>query len=156
MDCCSSGSSDGKPSSCPRCGRSGRGVERLTLKALLRPSALERLQPGDYSFCSHPGCDVVYFGPGLAFERDDVTVPVFQKEPPGNRTVCYCLDIGEADLRREAAGAPFARISQLVKAGQCACELRNPQGSCCLGNITLVTSALRAPTLESGTTTGAV
>jgi hypothetical protein len=22
-----------------------------------------------------------------------------------------------------------------VKAGNCACEVRNPQGSCCLGNV---------------------
>jgi hypothetical protein len=22
-----------------------------------------------------------------------------------------------------------------IKAGQCACDLRNPQGTCCLGNV---------------------
>ena len=26
-------------------------------------------------------------------------------------------------------------ITAEVKAGNCACEIRNPQGSCCLGNV---------------------
>lgn len=28
------------------------------------------------------------------------------------------------------------RITAEVKAGNCACEIRNSQGSCCLGNVT--------------------
>jgi hypothetical protein len=28
------------------------------------------------------------------------------------------------------------RITALVKADRCACEVRNPQGTCCLGNVT--------------------
>lgn len=28
-----------------------------------------------------------------------------------------------------------AKITEYVEAGKCACELRNPQGSCCLGNV---------------------
>ena len=27
-------------------------------------------------------------------------------------------------------------ITAEMKAGNCACEIRNPQGSCCLGNVT--------------------
>jgi hypothetical protein len=27
------------------------------------------------------------------------------------------------------------RIAAEVKAGNCACEARNPQGACCLGNV---------------------
>lgn len=27
------------------------------------------------------------------------------------------------------------RIAAEMKAGFCACEIRNPQGSCCLGNV---------------------
>jgi hypothetical protein len=154
-DCCSpspASSTDSTDSPCPRCGRSGRSVDRLTLKALLRPPALERLGPGEYRFCANAECAVVYFSEAQLFGRDDVTVPVFQKEAHGRRTVCYCFDIGEADLRREAEtgarGSAVARITQHVKEGRCACELRNPQGSCCLGNISLVTSALQTESLE--------
>lgn len=85
------------------------------------------------------------------FRREDVAVPVFQKEPAGNRTVCYCFAVSEVDLHREIAetGRSTAadRITDHVKAGRCACEIKNPQGSCCLGNVVQVTGALlaRAP-----------
>jgi hypothetical protein len=123
------------------------------LKALLRPAALERLGPGEYRFCADSECAVVYFSDAQSFGRDDLTVAVFQKEPPGHRTVCYCFDVDEADLRHEAAtaalGSASARITQHVKEGRCACELRNPQGSCCLGNISVVTDALQTASRES-------
>lgn len=47
---------------------------------------------------------MVYFGEEETFRREDVAVAVFQKEPAGNRTVCYCFAVSEADLRREIAG----------------------------------------------------
>ena len=31
------------------------------------------------------------------------------------------------------------RISAEVKAGNCACEVKNPSGKCCLGSVTRVT-----------------
>jgi hypothetical protein len=153
-DCCSgSAAGNGSKAACPRCGRPGRDVERVTLKALLRPPALERLDPGEYRFCPTPDCPTVYFGATADFQRQDVTVPVFQKERHGERTVCYCFDIGEANLRREALngtrGSAFARITRLVKEGRCACEFRNPQGACCLGNISLVSNTVQAPSTES-------
>jgi hypothetical protein len=113
-------------------------VDPITVKALLRPEALARLSAPAHRFCSTASCPVVYFGEGEAFDREEVAVPVFQKEPAGDRTVCYCFAISEADLRREiaAAGRSTAaqRITAHVKAGRCACEIKNPQGSCCLGN----------------------
>src|SRR5438105_12140623 len=86
---------------CPRCGQPGRRVERITLKALLTPDALARLLPVPYRFCATPACDVVYFGPESIFLGEDLTVPVFQKERAGDRTVCYCFDVTESDLRHE-------------------------------------------------------
>src|SRR5882672_11930526 len=101
--CCSVGDGDGATTStrCPRCRQPGRRVERVTLKALLRPDALARLSPGPYRFCPTRVCEVVYFGPDSIFFREDVRVLVFQKERPGDRTVCYCFDVSESDLRRE-------------------------------------------------------
>ena len=64
---------------------------------------------------------------------------VFQKEPTGTRTVCYCFAVTEEDIRRELVetGSSFVsrRITGLVRAGRCACQVKNPQGSCCLGNV---------------------
>jgi hypothetical protein len=142
--CCVLPTTDlGSPKNCPRCGKPGRSVERITLKALLRPEALTRLFAPEHRFCSTADCPVVYFGRAEVFERKDLSVPVFQKEPAGARTVCYCFGITEADVGREIAetGRTTAaeRISALVKAGRCACELKNPQGNCCLGNVAAVT-----------------
>lgn len=133
---------------CVECGRPGRAVDLVTLKALLRPASLESLSAGEHAFCASPGCDVVYFGEGGVYRRDDVAVPVFQKEPVGRRTVCYCFDVGEDVIRREVesdgVSASAERIKRLVRDERCACELRNPQGSCCLGNVTAVIRSLAA------------
>lgn len=138
---------------CPECGEPGHRVERITLKALLRAEALMRLSEAAYRFCPTAACDVVYFASESVFRREDLTVPVFQKEPPGERTVCYCFDETESDLRREIgrAGSSTAaeRITALVKADRCACEVRNPQGTCCLGNVSKVVKALTANVLPA-------
>ena len=139
-DCCPSSPAEGKaPSTCPRCGGKGEPVEEVTLKALLRGPALERHSEQEHRFCPTGDCPVVYFGAKEVFRQEDITVPVFQKEPPGERTVCYCFEITEPTIRRElnqtGRSSVAQKITALVKADRCACEFKNPQGSCCLGNV---------------------
>lgn len=138
------------PERCPECGRVGRRVERITLKALLRPQDLARLSAPEHRFCASASCGVVYFGLGEVFRREHVLVPVFQKEPAGDRTICYCFAVSEGDIRSEiqATGGATAveRITALVKSERCACEVRNPQGTCCLGNLTAAVKAALAET----------
>jgi len=116
------------------------------LKALLRPQALIRLTAEDHRFCATADCEVVYFGTDEVFRREDLTVPVFQKEPLGQRVVCYCFAVSEGDIARELAesGRSMAaeRITQLIQQERCACEVRNPQGTCCLGNVALAERSL--------------
>lgn len=110
----------------------GRNIDSITVEALLRPEALATLSSSGHGFCASASCPIVYFADSEAFDVDAVAVPVFQKEAGVDRTVCYCFQIGEADLRREiqAAGGSTAskRVSAHVKAGRCACEIKNPQG----------------------------
>lgn len=120
---------------CPSCGSPGRGIETLTVKSSLHARALERIERGRYRFCMRPGCDIVYFKDGLAFTRGDLRVPVFVKEPAGRRLVCYCFEIDESAIDGESEGWIRAQVAL----GRCACEIRNPEGRCCLGNV----SALR-------------
>ena len=139
-DCCTVKVGAPTPTThCPECGRPGRLVDRITVKAMLRPEALMRLSAPEHRFCPTPECAVVYFGHEEIFDREEVVVPVFQKEPAGERIVCYCFDVREPDIRRELAetGRCTAqeRVTALVKAERCACEVKNPQGSCCLGNL---------------------
>ncbi len=133
---------------CPGCGTLGKPVELITLKSLLRPPALERLDPGvAYFFCENSPCEVVYFASGLVFSVDDVKVPVFQKDPGLDVPVCYCFGWTRRLLADELAATgqstAAAHISGHVRAGRCGCEVNNPQGSCCLGNVRATVKALQ-------------
>ena len=140
---------------CPACGRPGRAIGRITVKALLRPDALTQLGPGDFRFCPTRQCPIVYYGGDASFRREDVLVPVFQKETEIGRAVCYCFAVSEEQIRLEVEtsgdSASAERIKSLVQAGRCACEVRNPQGACCLGNVSAVvtTAGARARTAVS-------
>ncbi|MFO3798095.1 MAG: hypothetical protein ACK8QZ_12600, partial [Anaerolineales bacterium] len=69
------------------------------------------------------------------FTETDLRERVFQKHPDAiDVFVCYCFQrtVGQVHAHGKAVAE---EISRGVKAGQCACEIRNPQGSCCLGNV---------------------
>src|SRR5438093_7406219 len=121
---------------------------------MLRPEALMRLSALEHRFCPTPSCPVVYFGHEEVFDRGEIVVPVFQKEPAGERMVCYCFAISERDIRTElirtGRSSASERIGALVKADRCACEVRNPQGSCCLGNVAAAVEAAKAPVESRG------
>jgi hypothetical protein len=107
----------------------------------LTSAALKRIEPVAYRFCQSPDCDVVYFDDrGRTFTTDDVRVGVWQKEPEGRRTVCYCFGENESDIRseiaREGHSRAVERVRAHIQAGRCACEIRNPRGACCLGDVT--------------------
>jgi len=133
--------------SCPTSGTRGKGVPLITLKALLTPPALTRLTPQDtYQFCPDPTCDVVYFSSSQTYGTGDLKVPVFQKDQAPGVPVCSCFDHTRADLERAAmtgtGQALEASIRAHVQAERCGCEVNNPQGRCCLGNVVTVLRSL--------------
>lgn len=140
-NCCSTNTAKNiaKPStgSCPVSNSKGKAVKLITLKSLLIPSKLATLDPQqDYYFCKDTECDVVYFSEAMRFGKQDLKVSVHQKESEKDVPVCYCFgwtpetirDATQIDIIPES-------ISAHIKAGRCGCEVNNPQGSCCLGNI---------------------
>ena len=135
---------------CPASRTIGPRVDLITVKALLKPEALRRLEGTDYRFCRDPGCEVVYFDSAAAssFRRDDLVVRVGLKETEDPIPVCYCFDYTMADLRREIAArgdsAIPAAIAAQIQAGHCACELKNPKGSCCLGEVRSAVKRIRS------------
>lgn len=131
-------------SSCPLCGKHGKAVAVVTVRALLAIS-LQAVTDDDYRFCATSDCPVVYFSRDgtQQFTTAQLREPVFQKAPATPTVpVCYCFHytlgvIQEADTSTRAQ--IVAAITAGVQAGQCACDIRNPQGKCCLGNVRHVT-----------------
>jgi hypothetical protein len=125
---------------CPVSGTTGKPVELLTVKALLTEPALQRVNNVAHRFCPEPSCDVVYFdAEGASYVKREVRVPVWQKEQFGDRNVCYCFGVTEASIRAEIQSTGRSKATEKVKAhiaaGRCACEVRNPRGACCLGDV---------------------
>jgi len=133
------------PTKCPACGAPGRPVKRLTVGALLKPEARVRIPRQDeFCFCRTTTCEVVYFRPDeVLFHTRDLSVLVGLKEPANpNAPVCYCFgwtpqEIG-GEIKTAGKSSVVEQIKAQVKAGNCYCEVTNPQGSCCLGNVSRV------------------
>ncbi|MGC8713874.1 MAG: putative iron-sulfur cluster-binding metallochaperone [Leptodesmis sp.] len=152
MDCCgcpesterdraASPQENPSPPQCPQDQSQGKPVKLITLKSLLMPQALERLNAqASYRFCHSVDCPIVYFSTaGDTFTTDDLKVPVFQKNPGQGVPICYCFDWTrqrlQQDLEQQEQTSAIAAITAHIQAGRCGCEVNNPQGSCCLKNV---------------------
>ncbi len=134
--------------SCPKCGQTGRSVTHETMRHLLKPELLDRMDERNYRFCSTPDCRVVYFAEGVSsiFTTEDLQVRVGLKEREDPIPICYCFGHTVASARDEIArtgrSTVVASITAEIKAGRCACETTNPSGSCCLGDVSNVVKEL--------------
>lgn len=132
---------------CLECGETGRPVPTITLKQMVQPHLLEAVSKPGFRFCRSPDCDVVYFHPdGEQLRKGDLRVRVGVKETEDPVPLCYCFGFTKAmaveEIQATGGCTIPARIAAEVKAGNCACEARNPQGSCCLGQVAAVIKRL--------------
>ena len=142
-DCCCPGESEQATVKCPACGAAGKPVSTTTLRHMVKPEFLSLVDKGGFLFCPSAECDVVYFHPeGEQLGKREVRVRVGLKEKQEPLLLCYCFGFTEGmvweEVERTGRCSIPGRISAEVKAGHCACEIRNPQGSCCLGNVQAV------------------
>jgi hypothetical protein len=122
----------------------GTRIDPITLKALLTPDALRRGVPDTPRFCATESCPVVYFDreARVTMSEADLRVRVCAKHPSDDTVlVCYCFDYTQAGIG--SSSSIRETITREVQAGHCACEVRNPKGSCCLGDIARVEQRLR-------------
>ncbi|MFC0211200.1 (2Fe-2S)-binding protein [Paenibacillus chartarius] len=143
MDCCtpSNNLKTSKTTSCPSCGEKGKSVPLITLKSLLIASFLETIEPDNtYYFCPNPSCNTVYFSGthSQTFEENALKVSVFQKNSGMGVPVCYCFNWTRERLFQAISDnqRPIEQIKKHVQSNRCGCEVNNPQGACCLGNVT--------------------
>ncbi len=99
---------------------------------------------------------MVYFGAeGAILESSELHVePGFKN--PVDGLLCYCFGHRRSDFQQEqeigdTGGATIVEsIRDKTRAGECACEVRNPTGRCCLGEIGrfIAASSEKEPRLE--------
>ena len=103
--------------------------------------SLRAVQDVDYLFCRTRTCPVVYFSLNgeQAYTTAQVRERVYQKEPEnGDVLVCYCFQHSVGEIRTASPEKRMEIVDDIntgISAGRCACDLRNPQGSCCLGSV---------------------
>ena len=82
------------------------------------------------------------------FTTDDVRELVTSKTKGDDRPLCYCFGFTQGNVRREIVlnGETTipTQVTQFIKEKLCACEIRNPSGSCCLGEINRIVKSLLA------------
>lgn len=124
---------------CPECAEGGAAIDRVTLKALLTAEGLRRGVPVQPRYCATAECPVVYFDVdgSVTFTEADLTVPVYAKHSNDEAMpVCYCFSVTVgAMLDVERARELREMVAAEVKAAHCACEVKNPKGGCCLGDL---------------------
>lgn len=134
--CCANGSLKIAQAGCPRCGTVGKAVGMRTLYHQVRFPENQQIVPGSYYFCPAKQCSIGYF----SSTEDSIpqsyltTYQAIQKD-----RLCYCFDIDTEAyllaLRISRADSIKEFVVQRTKAGDCACECRNPSGRCCLAEF---------------------
>jgi len=129
---------------CPENGARSKQVDLLTVRSLVRRLPLGMPQT-QYYFCEARDCDVVYFASNPqapVFRRSDLSVRIGGKEESDPIAVCYCFGFTRKDIEKEIAETGRSTVADRIKAEvnatNCACEVKNPSGKCCLGDVTRV------------------
>ncbi len=126
---------------CPRCNEAQNITSYQTvLHHLAQPYSHALSEDNGYYFCKNNQCDVVYFDTkGTLFELGDVRGKIGEKDHSPKRQICYCFDVTFDQVEAEIEEHGFSSIKEFVKSQtklkNCACEIRNPTGKCCLINF---------------------
>lgn len=135
---------------CPFCGNEGKPVKPVTLRSLLQPHLHPQIRDEVYRFCASPDCALVYYSADgtQTFTPANLKVRVGVKERSAPRPLFYCFDHSAESMREEWERTGKSTVLEAVKAelkaGTCHCEVSNPAGGCCLGDLIKETKALSA------------
>ena len=124
---------------CPQCEQLLHAVGIKTVKHLLKFEIARQLRDGHYEHCPNPDCNVIYIRTDRAdgsiatelFYRDDLRDCAMPNAKGRDRLVCYCFGYTVGEIQDDAAASVQripAAIAAEVKAGNCACEVKNPAG----------------------------
>jgi len=125
---------------CPSCSEKAKGVLGKTLEALLNDNVKSKLTCFDgFYYCKTPSCKIVYFRDDTVVTQEDMNVVVGLKDGATPATVCYCFawtkEKIKAELLSERKTAVLEDIKVKMQNPGCSCEILNPSGGCCLGDV---------------------
>jgi len=125
---------------CPKCGKNAKGVLGKTLAHLLTDEARSKQGGLDgYYYCKTPSCEVVYFRNETVLKQEEISVVVGHKDGAVPATVCYCFDWTKEKIRSQLEEGGKTNALEDIKAKMadpgCSCEILNPSGGCCLGDV---------------------
>jgi hypothetical protein len=135
-NCCSNYSAKITTATCPKCGVFCKRVENKTLYHQVKFPENSALSADKYYFCPSKECTVGYFsGNGHIISKQHLRTYQEIKDDK----LCYCFDIN-ADhylsvLHTNNADAIKNFVIQRTKSGDCACDIKNPSGQCCLAKF---------------------
>lgn len=154
MEACCNVISFSKGVKCPECNAEGTSVGQKTLLNLVKEERRKAIDDGNYYLCATPNCSIIYYNTqgSTTFTKEDLRIRVGLKESNPPIPVCYCFNITEEDIRGEirktGSSTASERIQVGIKARGCACEINNPSGRCCLGEVKRVESRVRQKAIE--------
>jgi NAD(P)H-nitrite reductase large subunit len=92
-----------------------------------------------FHYCKTPSCEVIYFRDESILTQADMKVVVGLKEGASPATVCYCFAWTKEKIKAELEATGKTTALEDIKAKMenpgCSCEVMNPSGGCCLGDV---------------------
>lgn len=145
-DCCSVSHIETKSTEikCPSCDQKGKQVDLTTIRSMTRRNFPHYGELTQGLLCLNPDDLTVYYFSNLDFTvyQDDVVTDIGFKTNAITKTVCYCFRHTKHDIIDDYLKHGKSKIEndvrQKVKDKQCTCEVSNPKGKCCLGDIRTV------------------
>lgn len=142
-DCCGSTKSENRVNekslprkvTCPINKQQYIEVSKKTIFQHIKHPWKYSLQEEKYYFCDDINCDVVYFGlQGSIINKQELRALIGKKEQSEETLVCYCFGITKKQANEDKNIKQY--VTQQTKENNCACEVRNPSGRCCLKDFT--------------------
>ncbi|QFY43935.1 hypothetical protein F6R98_15925 [Candidatus Methylospira mobilis] len=121
------------------CGISCKDVENKTLCHQVRFPENYELSSEKYYFCPSKECTVGYFSStGHIIPKQRLRT----YQEINDDKLCYCFDINAdqylSALHANNSDAVKSFVIQKTKSGDCACDIKNPSGQCCLAKFKIL------------------
>jgi hypothetical protein len=135
MSSCCSGGASSSAQACPQCGTSSKSISMKTIFHQVKFPEISSVETGSYFHCAGESCSVGYFS------QEGLVIPKHQLRAFDelNNKLCYCFDVNVEQyiqaLKDNTASEIKKFVIQKTKSGDCACEIRNPSGQCCLASF---------------------